>query len=158
MTSAQEGRKRAALWRGRPCITEDIAFGRCSPPERDAKGHAFPHTGPNPRGGRALPEKGRSPGSLSLLRPPSQDEERPSGRGRHCRAYSGGSAPVSHRTSRTPFEVPLSVFITIRKNTRLSNEEGRPKSADKAPGLRPRPHQRTCPLDTCPSFYFSPVG
>ena len=106
-------------------MTEDAAFERRSPPVRDAKGHAFPHTGPNPRGGRALPPKGRSPGSLSLLRPPSQDDERPSGHGRRCRAYSGGSAPVSHRTSRAPFEVPLSVFITIRKNTRLSNEECR---------------------------------
>ena len=103
-------------------MTEELAFRRRSPPMRDAKGHAFPHTGPNPRGGRALPAKGRSPGSLSLLRPPSQDEKRPSGHSRHCRAYSGGSAPVSHRTSRTPFEVQLSVFITIRQNTRLSNE------------------------------------
>ena len=113
-------------------MTEDMAFGRCSPPVRDAKSHAFPHTDPNPRGGRALPAKGRSPGSLSLLRPPSQDEERPSGHSRCCRAYSGGSAPVSHRTSRTPFEVPLFVFITIRKNTRLSNEECQPKSAGRA--------------------------
>ena len=119
-------------------MTEDMAFRRRSPPVRDAKGHAFPHTGPNPRGGRALPEKGRSPGSLSLLRPPSQDEEHPSGHGRHYRAYSGGSAPVSHRTSRAPFEVPMSVCITIRKNTRLSNEECQPQNRMQGPGALPQ--------------------
>ena len=88
-------------------------------------------TDPNPRGGCALLRKA---GLLarSFFRPPSRNGRRPSGYGRCCRAYSGGSAPVLHRTSRTPSEAVLSTRSLYDKRRECQT------------GLTPPPHSEPC--------------
>lgn len=104
-------------------MTEEVAFGRRSPPVRDAKGHAFSAYRPeSARGGvRSLRKAGL------LARSPYSD---PLPRMKNVPVGMVGIAELTvagPRRSLTGLPERLSRFnlsvpITIRQNTRLSNE------------------------------------
>lgn len=94
--------------------------------QRDTEDCA-PHDRPESARGACAPSKGRSPGSL-LFSAPFPERKTSQWYGRCCRAYSGGSAPVLHRTSRTPSEAVLSARSLYGKRWECQT------------GLAPPPH------------------
>ena len=97
----------------------------------DAPRTVAPHDRPESARGVCAPSKGRSPGSL-LFSAPFPERKTSQWYGRCCRAYSGGSAPVLHRTSRTPSEAVLSARSLYGKRRECQM------------GFTPPPHSEPC--------------
>ena len=146
LASAHRGRKN---YKGPPSHEDgperrrNRALGVYPPHVRRDTEDCAPHDRPESARGRALLRKA---GLLarSFFRPPSRNVRCPSGYGRCCRAYSGGSAPVLHRTSRTPSEALLSARSLYGKRRECQMgftppPHSEPRTPPGGPPLEPRP-------------------